>query len=262
MPITARCHGLTDRGLVRKVNEDSILVQWPLFVVADGMGGHAGGAVASAIAVDAFRPFAGAGAVDPHTVIDAVAGANAEILRRGSADAGVQGMGTTVVGLAMSRLGTNDSIMLFHVGDSRAYMYRGGVLTQMTSDHSLVADLLSRGEIGPEAARRHPQRNIVTRALGLMPAVDVDIRSIDPKVGDRFLLCSDGLTSEVDFEEIAIVMSTLSDVSSAVEELIARAQVAGAHDNVSVVVVEITAVSSDGTEQIIDVDTVPGRPSP
>lgn len=258
MTITARSHGATDRGRVRAVNQDAILVAPPLFVVADGMGGHAAGEAASATTVETFQTYSGAAAVDAQTVLDTVAAANAEIIRRASLDPDIEGMGTTVVGLAITRAGTDDAVVIFNVGDSRAYLHRDGTLRQLTTDHSLVAELVQRGELDAFEAEDHPNRHIVTRALGMTPTVDVDIVSVAPLVGDRFLLCSDGLTREVAFEEIGIVLSTLPDPSAAVEELVARTHAAGAHDNVSVVVVEITAVSAEAVGKTLDVDTEPG----
>lgn len=258
MTITARFHGVTDQGRVRKANQDAILVDFPLFIVADGMGGHAAGETASEIIIQTFRTFVGATAVDAQTVVEAIGQANAEILRRAALDPDTAGMGTTAVGLAMTRTAQHDEVLVFNVGDSRAYLLRDGNLRQVTADHSLVAELVRKGEVTEDQARRHPQRNVVTRALGLHQDVEVDVMLVDPRVGDKFLLCSDGLTNEIPFQEIRAVLMTLADPVVAVEELLARAQVAGAHDNVSIVVVEITGLEASLVPEDLDVDTAPG----
>jgi serine/threonine protein phosphatase PrpC len=204
--LSARCGAVTDIGRVRDRNEDAILAVPPVFAVADGMGGHEAGDVASALAIAGLQRFEGAAAVDAGSVLTALHEANRDIFSRAGFSA-VAGMGTTVVGMALSRDdAAADSLLLFNVGDSRAYRLRDGQLLQLSDDHSLVAELVMRGDITAAEAQTDRRRNVVTRALGIDKTVEIDDWFVEPLVGDRYLMCSDGLTGEVNDEAITEIL--------------------------------------------------------
>jgi serine/threonine protein phosphatase PrpC len=234
-----RWGGATDVGRVRPGNEDHFLArpESDLFVVADGMGGHRGGEVASEIACDAVGD-----AFAEHTVdglIDAIEQANVAVHDAGVDDPELSGMGTTVVALAVVVHDDDEVVAIANVGDSRCYRYADGELDQVTTDHSLVADLVREGSLSPEEAAVHPQRNIVTRVLGVNVDVPVDVFVVDPRAGDRFVLCSDGLFNEVPEPGIATVLRRLTDPDDAAHELVRLAVEGGGRDNVTVVVVDV-----------------------
>jgi protein phosphatase len=230
---------------VRTTNEDSVLASAPVFVVADGMGGHAAGEVASQVALEALRAALPPGTqADLPTVAAAVQTSNREVYRRASADAGLRGMGTTMTGIVLRQAGDDpaeERATVVNVGDSRTYVLRGGELRQVTRDHKYVEELVAAGEITAEEARIHPRRNIVTRALGIDPHVEVDTWELDARAGDRFLVCSDGLFDEVDDTLIASVLASVSDPQRVADELVHLANDSGGRDNISVVVVDVTA---------------------
>ena len=189
----AEQYAITDTGRQRRANEDSLLARSPLFVVADGMGGAQAGEVASKIAVEAFEGGLG-DTTEPETDLAARAGAaNARIHELSHSNAEHAGMGTTLTAVYVAP----GEVAIVHVGDSRAYRLRDGELTRLTDDHSLVDELMRQGKITPEEAVDHPQRSVITRALGPEPAVEVDTRSYAARAGDVYLLCSDGLTTMV-----------------------------------------------------------------
>ena len=191
--------GFTDPGRKRRRNEDSFVIDPPLFAVADGMGGAQAGEVASRLAAAAFREFHDADDLDPEKRLAAIIKeANRRIYERAADDAQVSGMGTTITAALVAA----DALVIGHVGDSRAYRLRGGKFEQLTDDHSLVADLVRSGRITPEEADTHPQRSVITRALGTDREVDVDTFTVQAESDDLFLICSDGLTTMVDDEEI------------------------------------------------------------
>ena len=233
-------------GRVRANNQDAAVAEEALFVVADGMGGHAAGEVASRVAIESMRESIGGG-----TLVDAVRLANRAVFEHAAEDPALRGMGTTLAAIAL--VDDSDGTTRMHVvnvGDSRVYLLRDGTLEQITDDHSLVAELEREGRLTAEEARVHPQRNIVTRVLGNTPDVDVDEFPIDPFRGDRFLLCSDGLFNEVPDDEIAAVLRQERDPQRAVDELVERANDAGGRDNITVVVVDLVdgpRVVGDGT---------------
>jgi serine/threonine protein phosphatase PrpC len=237
---TLRWGASTDVGRVRTNNEDSLLVEPPLFAVADGVGGHAAGEVASAIAVATLKA---AFALGPEHasrdgLADAVRQANEAIYARAAQDPNLRGMGTTLTAIALVHE-EEDVLAVVNVGDSRAYRLRDGELEQITDDHSLVEELVRAGQITPAEASVHPQRNIVTRALGLLPDVEVDCFGILPYAGDRFVLASDGLTDEVDDRGIASILRRIADPEEAARELVDTAKDHGGRDNVTVVVVDV-----------------------
>ena len=238
-----RAGAATDTGLVRRNNQDHLLVDETLFAVADGMGGHAAGEVASQVAIEALRgAFADSGGrPSGDDLVAAVHRANAAIFARAEADASLRGMGTTLTAAAVVTTDGEERLAIANVGDSRAYVFAHGDLTQLTEDHSVAEELLRTGQITPDEVDRHPQRHILTRALGIFPEVDVDLWEVLPYPGDRVLLCSDGLVREVTDDQIAAVLRRMADPGQAATELVARARSAGGSDNITVVVVDVVA---------------------
>jgi PPM family protein phosphatase len=234
-----RWGGATDVGRVRPVNQDNYVArpESDLFVVADGMGGHRGGEVASEIASLTVADTFSERTVDG--LIDAIEQANAAVHDAGVDDPDLSGMGTTVVALAVVHHEDADVVAIANVGDSRCYRFADGELDQVTSDHSLVADLVREGSLSPEEAAVHPQRNIVTRVLGVNDEVPVDVFVVDPRLGDRYLLCSDGLFNEVPEPGIASVLRRLREPSDAAHELVRLAVEGGGRDNVTVLVIDV-----------------------
>lgn len=229
----------TDVGLVRAANEDSYLVDDALgvFAVADGMGGHAAGEIASSTAVEALRAALARG----DDVVTAVLDANAEVFSRAHRQQSLAGMGTTLT-VAVTEGGRH--LRLGHVGDSRAYLLRDGVLDRLTDDHSMVEELLRAGRITAEEAAVHPQRNIVTRAIGISPLdLEVDTRLVEVAAGDRVMLCSDGLSGLTTPTEL---QSLLDDRTCSPQEAATRlvdlALAHGGDDNVTVVVIDVEEV--------------------
>jgi serine/threonine protein phosphatase PrpC len=227
----------TDVGRVRSGNEDSYFCGRTVFAVADGLGGHQGGEVASAAAVEPLAALDGRELADPDEAAEALAAAiregNTAILDRAAGDPGLWGMGTTVT--AAARAGDHH-LQLAHVGDSRAYLLRDGSLAQLTTDHTVVAELVRRGRLTPEQAAIHPERSILTRAVGLDPRVPVDTPDpLELHDGDQVLLCSDGLTETVHDDQIAELLATTHDGEAACRSLIDAANAAGGPDNITVV---------------------------
>lgn len=232
-----RWGGITDVGRVRAVNQDSMLLGPDLFVVADGMGGHQGGEVASALAIEAVAERAPGPSVDE--LVGAVGHANETVFARSGQDPNLAGMGTTFVCIAVVVEDGEERLAIVNVGDSRAYRFSSDQLDQITLDHSLVGELVREGRITPEEAEVHPQRNIVTRALGIDRSIPVDDFQILPHAGDRYLLCSDGLTNEVSERDIATVLRAIDDPDEAARELVRRANEHGGRDNITVVIVDV-----------------------
>lgn len=220
-------------GNVREHNEDSFLVQSPLFVVADGMGGHEAGEVASAIAVETMAAHAPDGP-DAEALAQAVRLSNDAVLRGAEDGTGKPGMGTTLT----AALVFGDEVVIAQVGDSRAYLLHAGSLQRITRDHSLVADLVEQGRITEEEARYHPQRSVITRALGSDPNMEPDTYRLRVEDGDLLMLCSDGLSSMVEDAAIEAVMLEHHDPQECCDALVAEALAAGGLDNVTVVVVD------------------------
>lgn len=233
----------TDVGRVRHGNEDTSLVadDAGLWAVADGMGGHRAGEVASALAVRALQEAFEAVPPTETGLEGAVIAANAVVRAAADDDPDLRGMGTTLVAIART---DDDEIAYVNVGDSRIYLLRDGELQRLTVDHSLVEELVQEGSLTREQARTHPKRNIVTRALGIAEHVEVDAATIIPYEGDRYLLCSDGLTDEVDDDRMAGVLRRLADPGEAAAELVRLAVEHGGRDNVTVLVVDV--VDDDG----------------
>jgi PPM family protein phosphatase len=222
----------TDTGRQRTANEDAYLARGPLFAVADGMGGAQAGEVASRLAAESFEPVE-RGSESPEAYLRAIARtANARIHRLAQADSSRSGMGTTLT----AALVEGDEVSLAHVGDSRAYVFRDGALKLLTSDHSLVEELRRQGRLTDEQAEDHPQRSIITRALGPEREVEVDTMTYRAKPGDVYLLCSDGLTTMVTEEGIGATLADAESLEDAVSSLVRQANEAGGRDNITVVV--------------------------
>ena len=230
---------VTDPGRRRRHNEDAYVCEPPLFAVADGIGGAQAGELASSLAAAAVRDDSTDGPGDGQRRVDElIQEANRRVYQRQSEDASLSGMGTTMT----VALVEDAHVWIGHVGDSRAYLIREEKLEQLTEDHSLVAELVRSGRLSPEEADSHPQRSVVTRALGTDPDVDVDTFSIDPKPGDLFLICSDGLTSMVSDEAILDeIRSHRDDLRVAAKALVRAANKGGGEDNITVVFFEIQA---------------------
>jgi PPM family protein phosphatase len=227
---------LTHPGRKRRHNEDAYVLEPPLFAIADGMGGAKAGEVASGLAADAVRESAGDGAHGEERVAALIEEANRRVFRRATEDRETSGMGTTMT----VALVEDDRVAIGHVGDSRAYLIRDGALEQLTDDHTLVAELVRSGKLTPEEAESHPQRNVITRALGTEPDVDVDTFSVAGVPGDLFLLCSDGLTTMVDQATILdAVERHRPDLTEAAKELIGAANRGGGEDNITVIFFEL-----------------------
>jgi protein phosphatase len=221
----------TDVGLVRSNNEDAYLTAPPLFAVADGMGGHRAGEVASAGAIRTLQKEAGH---DTDSLVAAVQSANRAVHAEAAANPDLSGMGTTITAM----MTTSNSAQIVHVGDSRAYLLRDGRLRRLTQDHTVVDRLAREGKIPAEEVDRHPQRSVLERALGVGPEVDVDVQLLDLRPGDRLLLCTDGLTSMLDDDEIREILLREKDPQTAAQALIDAALAAGGKDNVTAVIVD------------------------
>jgi PPM family protein phosphatase len=237
----------TDTGLQRRANEDSLLVRSPLFVVADGMGGAQAGEVASSVAVDTFRHGLSDGADPESSLVAQVGQANARINELSRANVQHAGMGTTITAVYVGE----QEVSIAHVGDSRAYCLRDGELLRLTDDHSLVDELIRQGKLTPEEAEEHPQRSVITRALGPETTVEVDIRSLRGRPGDVYLLCSDGLTTMLTEGELLDTLSSHAGLRDAGEALIARANAAGGKDNITVVLLRLEEVLTEA-ERLAD----------
>jgi serine/threonine protein phosphatase PrpC len=230
----------TDVGRLRAVNEDSLLAVEPLFAVADGMGGHAAGEVASQVALTTVRErFVDSDTHTTESLVQAVQAANRAIHDRSVNDLHLRGMGTTLTGVAVVQRDGTDRLAVVNVGDSRTYVVQDGILQQITRDHTYVEDLVAAGEITPDEARFHPRRHIITRALGIDPDVQVDAWEAPAGAGDRYLICSDGLFNEVDDGQIAAVLTGTEDPQRAADTLVELANAAGGRDNISVIVVDV-----------------------
>ena len=226
----------TDIGRVRDSNQDAVVSRDDLAMVADGMGGPPGGEVASAVAVSLVQAaFTGASLDELQAAVRA---ANRAIWDRASASTDLDGMGTTICAAGLIEDG---SLVVVNVGDSRAYLLHDAALTQLTDDHSVTAELVRRGELSEQQALDHPHHSILTRALGVGPDVELDGRSHPARQGDRLLVGTDGLFNEVPDDEIASLMTATQDLQATADALVELAVSRGGHDNVSVVVAEISA---------------------
>ena len=241
----------TDKGLIRKNNEDSYVVGKRIWAVADGMGGQAAGGTASRIAAQCVQACDRSGEIDQRQIFALVDQMNSAILAYSAKHPKTLGMGSTVAGVAVMRLGGQDHWLIFNVGDSRVYRLTDGILHLETTDHSEVQELVNRGEINRTQARTHPNRNILTRCLGTPQTPAVGMRVVPCQAGDWILICSDGLTSEVEDDKIETVLRSVATPEQAVNQLIQAALEKGGRDNISIII-----VGADGQEGLME-DTVP-----
>lgn len=232
----------TDTGRTRAINQDDLLVSEQLYAVADGMGGHQGGEVASALAIQTLREEVGD--PTPESLLAGARSANKVIFQRAAVDPDLFGMGTTLCAVALIDEIDGHELIVINVGDSRAYLFRDQTLTQITRDHSLVEDLRQEGRLTDEELAVHPHRNIITRALGIAPEVEVDEFTVIPQRGDRLVLCSDGLFNEVTSGRIAATLRRLADPDDAAQELVRQANENGGRDNITCIVIDV--VDDDG----------------
>ncbi|MGA8717547.1 MAG: Stp1/IreP family PP2C-type Ser/Thr phosphatase [Solirubrobacteraceae bacterium] len=242
----------TDTGRQRRDNEDSAFARAPVFVVADGMGGAQAGEVASRIAVEAFEQGLPDSGSPEERLATRVREANAQIYERSRADRGRAGMGTTLTAAYVD----DTHVAIAHVGDSRAYLFRDGTLQRLTQDHSLVDELVRRGKLTEEQAAEHPQRSIITRALGPEPDVEVDTWTYPARAGDVVLLCSDGLTSMISEERVKATLVEHENLDEAGDALIREANEAGGRDNITVVLFRLEEIGADdaaGEETMVGV---------
>lgn len=225
----------TDIGCLRDHNEDSLVVTPPLFAVADGMGGHAAGEVASEIAVRVLSELAPE-YPDGEALGRAIEEANRAVIQAAREGRGRQGMGTTMTAAMLE----GERLVIAQVGDSRAYLLHQGKLQQLTRDHSLMADMIEAGQLTPEEARTHPQRSVITRALGSDAHLHPDIYEINVETGDRLLICSDGLSGMIFDDQIENTLRRVQDPQRCASQLVNEAIAAGGHDNVTVIVADVT----------------------
>lgn len=233
----------TDVGRCRSLNEDSLLVGDRVWAVADGMGGHAAGDVASALVVARLRDLDAIAEARPSDVIATIAQANADVLRHAQAHPDTWGLGSTVAGLIEVTVGGAPHWAIFNVGDSRVYRLWEGELARATIDHSETEELLLEGKITEAEAREHHLRNVITRSVGAIPTPQVDIWVLPQTPGERFLICSDGLTSELTDDRIAELLLDHDDPADGVTALIADVLTGPARDNVSVIIVGVEGES-------------------
>jgi len=254
----------TDTGRRRRRNEDAFVCEPPLFAVADGMGGAQAGEVASRLAAESLREQELGDLSALEQAVELIREANRRVYTYSSENASARGMGTTMT----VALVEGSIVTIGHVGDSRAYLLRDDQLTQLTQDHSLVAELVRSGRLSPKEAESHPRRSVITRALGTDSDVEVDVFSLRGQDGDLFLLCSDGLTSMVSDEEIAsLLVVARGDLGDAGKKLIAAANLAGGEDNITVVLFELEggepepgeepAQELDNAKTLTEADAVP-----
>ena len=246
-----RSGSATDTGLVRSVNQDLAVESSNLFAVADGMGGHAGGEVAARMAVDTLGVVFGR---QPTAVglSEAVLEANATVWQHSLEHPELRGMGTTLTAVGLVQEDGHDVLALVNVGDSRSYRVHDGQMTLLTTDHSVAEEMVRSGELTEREAAVHPQRHILTRALGVSSDVAVDFWRLHPVRGDRYLLCSDGLTNELDDDQISQVLTSVADPREAADLLVRAARGHGGSDNITVIVVDVVLGEDDAPAHAVD----------
>ncbi len=247
-----RAGSATDVGRVRDHNEDNLVAGGRVFAVADGMGGHAAGEVASRIAVEALATLEEHPPSRPEDVAEVLREANRRILQAQAEDPELRGMGTTVTGLTVVDAGGREHWVVFNIGDSRVYRLADHRMHQVTRDHSEVRELVEAGLLDASEVSRHPLRNVITRSLGSDPAPEPDVWVLAPTPGERFVVCSDGLSGELEDRDIMLLAREHADPQRAADELVGAAVRAGGRDNVSVVVVAVDAGEDDD-----EADTAP-----
>lgn len=234
----------TDTGRRREVNQDAVLAEFPLFAVADGMGGHIGGEIASTSTVDRLRPIAESGVVTPKAIEKALVRAVKDIAAHpGATD---DGTGTTLTGVYFDPHGATPHWVTLNIGDSRVYLLRDGQIAQITTDHSVVQELVAAGRLSPEEAENHPYGNVITRAVGPTDSVKPDYVRLDLVDGDRFVICSDGLTKELTDYGIQHFLGEHPDAGAAVTAMMDAALENGGRDNVTLIVLDVSLHGASG----------------
>jgi Serine/threonine protein phosphatase len=241
--IELRWSEVTHRGRRRDANQDAVLAEYPLFVVADGMGGHIGGEIASASTIDRLRAVVAKGEVTPKTIEKALARAVNDIAAH--PETTDEGTGTTVTGVYLDLSGDEPTWVTLNVGDSRVYLFRDGGLAQVTTDHSVVQELIAAGRLSPEEAENHPYGNVITRAIGPSEGIAPDYVRLEVVDGDRFVICSDGLTKELTDYGILHFLLQHDDPTEAVDDMLEAALENGGRDNVTIIVVNATRTHDD-----------------
>ncbi|MGO1769517.1 MAG: PP2C family protein-serine/threonine phosphatase [Microbacterium sp.] len=254
-PVTVRAGAATDVGAKRTLNEDAFVAAAPVFAVADGMGGHDAGEVASATAVSAFAPLVGQDEVSVDEARDAFERARREVndLSGGREN----GAGTTFAGVLVSEVDGGGYWLAINLGDSRIYRLAGDALEQISVDHSVVQELVDRGRITPEQARRDNRRNVITRAMGAGSVGEADYWMLPAVAGDRILLCTDGLSNDLDDARIAEILRAEPQAQGAASALVREAVAAGGRDNVTAVVVDAITVGGSDEDDDVESDTQP-----
>ncbi|WP_136587858.1 PP2C family protein-serine/threonine phosphatase [Microbacterium hydrothermale] len=237
-----RWAALTDTGRRREVNQDAVLADYPLFVVADGMGGHLGGEIASASTVDRLRAVVETGPVTTKNIEKALSRAVKDIVSH--PETTDEGTGTTLTGLYLETQTDEPHWVTLNIGDSRVYLLRDDEIVQVTTDHSVVQELIAAGRLSPEEAENHPYGNVITRAVGPSDSVKPDYLRLDVLDGDRFVVCSDGLTKELTDFGIRHFLEANADPAAAVEAMMAAALENGGRDNITIVVLDVARRSA------------------
>lgn len=233
---------LTHRGRRREINQDAVMAQYPLFVVADGMGGHIGGEIASSSAVARLESVAAKGEVTPKSIEKALARAVSDIAAH--PETTDEGTGTTVTGVYLDTSTPEPTWVTLNIGDSRVYLFRDGGLAQVTTDHSVVQELISAGRLSPEEAENHPYGNVITRAVGPSDGVAPDYVRLEVLDGDRFVICSDGLTKELTDYGILHFLLQHDDPGAAADDMLEAALENGGRDNISIIVLDVHRTGS------------------
>lgn len=241
---------VTHRGRRREVNQDAVLARYPLFVVADGMGGHIGGEIASASTVERLGAVVTRGEVSPKTIEKALARAVADIASH--PETTDEGTGTTVTGVYLDLTGPEPTWVTLNIGDSRVYLFRDGGLAQVTTDHSVVQELISAGRLTPEEAENHPYGNVITRAVGPSDGVSPDYVRLEVVDGDRFVICSDGLTKELTDYGILHFLLQHEDPTDAADDMLEAALENGGRDNVTIIVLNAHRTHDAGSSPAED----------
>lgn len=252
--LSLRWAGSTDPGRKRENNQDAFLAVYPLFVVADGMGGHVGGEIASQSVVERLGTVADRGNISPQEIDDALALAVRDITDH--PEATDEGTGTTLTGIYVDQVDDALSIVALNIGDSRVYLQRGDQLMQVTTDHSLVQELVAAGRLSEEEAETHPYSNVITRAVGPTEEVSPDYVRIDVQTGDRYVICSDGLTKELTDYGILHFLHEHVDPAEATTAMMAAALENGGRDNVSIVIVDVIEARNPAADEASADDAV------
>ncbi|GAA3206197.1 PP2C family protein-serine/threonine phosphatase [Microbacterium terregens] len=229
--------GATHTGRRREVNQDALLTSYPLFIVADGMGGHIGGEIASASTVDRLGGVVTAGSVTPKTIEKALSRAVKDIASH--PETTDDGTGTTLTGVYLDVSEDPPHWVTLNIGDSRVYLFRGGAIEQITTDHSVVQELMAAGRLSPEEAENHPYGNVITRAVGPSESVSPDYVRLDVVDADRFVICSDGLTKELTDYGIQHFLTENADPADAVDAMMDAALENGGRDNITIIVLDV-----------------------